>query len=120
MFFNSSKLYIVLNKHNRLGLKKIAQYISFCGYVSSRTNASLFIKKDFKVHVLVLLYVNNKIITGNDEQEIYKLKDELAIRFEMKNLGNLRHFLGLDISMCKKDILVSQGQYAKRSLRTSI
>ncbi|XP_074377149.1 secreted RxLR effector protein 161-like [Apium graveolens] len=54
------------------------------------------------------------IITGNNEQEINKLKDELAIRFEMKNLGELKHFLGLEISRCKEGILVSQGQYAKK------
>ena len=65
---------------------KIAQYLSFCDYSSSSADASLFIKKDSKVRVLVLLYVDDMIITGNDEQEINRLKDELAIRFEMKNL----------------------------------
>lgn len=105
-----------LKQAPRAWFGKIAQYLTFCGYASSSADASLFIKKDSKVHVLVLLYVDDMIITGNDEQEINRLKDELAIRFEMKNLGELKHFLGLEVSRCEEGILVSQSQYAKKIL----
>lgn len=34
----------------------------------------------------------------------------------MKNLGELKHFLGLEISSCKEGIFVSQGEYAEKIL----
>ena len=36
---------------------KIADYLQFCGYFASNSNSSLFVKRQSKVHVIVLLYV---------------------------------------------------------------
>ncbi len=38
------------------------------------------------------------------------------MRFEMKNLRELQHFLGLEVSKCKEGIFVSQRSYTKRIL----
>ncbi|KAK8921706.1 hypothetical protein KSP39_PZI020254 [Platanthera zijinensis] len=69
---------------------KIAEYLQFCGYLASDSDSSLFIKKRGELHVLVLLYVDDIIVTGNSEEEVARLRAELAIRFEMKDLGETR------------------------------
>jgi hypothetical protein len=68
----------------------------------------LFVKKQSKVHVIVLLYVDDMIVTSNDDEEIAKLQAKLSIRFEMKDLGELCHFLSLEVSSLKNGIFVSQ------------
>ena len=37
------------------------------------------------------------IITGNNEEEISDLKKKLFMEFEMKNLGNLKYFLWIEV-----------------------
>ncbi|KAK2974150.1 hypothetical protein RJ640_021441 [Escallonia rubra] len=63
------------------------------------------------MHVLVLLYVDDMVVTGDNEQEVSKLIEELAFRFEMENLGRIHHFLGLEVSICKDGIFLSQARY---------
>lgn len=57
------------------------------------------------------------IITISDGQEIIPLKGNLEVRFEMKNLGELHHFLGLEFSRYEEGIFVSQENYAKGVLQ---
>ena len=46
---------------------------------------------------ILLLYVDDMIITGNDNAEKNRLQDALAVRFEMKSLGEVSCFLGLEV-----------------------
>lgn len=93
---------------------KIAEYLQFCGYLASDSDSSLFVKKQGTLHMIVLLYVDDMIITGNNEQEVAKLRAELSIRFEMKDLGELSHFLGLEVKYVKDGIFLSQESYARK------
>ncbi|KAL0383146.1 UNVERIFIED_CONTAM: Retrovirus-related Pol polyprotein from transposon TNT 1-94 [Sesamum calycinum] len=75
----------------------------------STSYSSLFINIESDMHLLVLLYVDDMIITSNDEAEISTLKNNLSVRFEIKNLGEVSCFLGqrqkdqmLDISSPKE------------------
>nr|GEZ84902.1 putative reverse transcriptase, RNA-dependent DNA polymerase [Tanacetum cinerariifolium] len=51
------------------------------------------------------------IITGNDESEIKKLKEGLCAEFEMKDLGNLRYFLGIEVMRSPQEIFICQKKY---------
>jgi hypothetical protein len=48
--------------------------------------------------ILLLLYVNDMIITGDDTVGIHNLQNFLCQQFEMKDLGSLSYFLGLKVS----------------------
>ena len=51
------------------------------------------------------------ILTGNDHVEIEALKKILAKEFEVKDLGALRYFPGMQIARNKNGISVSQRKY---------
>lgn len=51
------------------------------------------------------------IITGDDEAEICGLKQCLSNTFEIKDLGQLRYFLGIEVAMSSKRIVLSQRRY---------
>ena len=57
------------------------------------------------------MYVDDIIVTGNDVGEIESIKSKLSLDFEMKDLGNLRYFLKIEIARNKNGILVSQIKY---------
>ena len=60
----------------------------------------------------LLVYVNDIILTGDDFEELEKLKDLLAGEFEIKDLGQLRYFLGNEVTRSKRGIVVSQRKNA--------
>nr|GEX91706.1 putative reverse transcriptase, RNA-dependent DNA polymerase [Tanacetum cinerariifolium]GEX99045.1 putative reverse transcriptase, RNA-dependent DNA polymerase [Tanacetum cinerariifolium] len=51
------------------------------------------------------------VITGNDEEEIKRLKEGLFREFEMKDLENLKYFLGIEVLMSPKGIFICQKKY---------
>ncbi|KAI3467639.1 hypothetical protein Pfo_024302, partial [Paulownia fortunei] len=72
----------------------------------------MFIKHsgDGKVIVLVV-YVDDFILTGDDQREMNRLKASLAIEVEIKDLGSLKYFIGMEVARSKKGIVVSQRKY---------
>lgn len=63
-----------------------------------------------KISILIV-YVDDIILTGNDVMEMSKLKESLASAFEIKDLGPLRYFLGMEVARSRKGIVVSQRKY---------
>ena len=67
--------------------------------------------------MVVSLYVDDLIFTGNDLELLNGLKLSMMNEFEMTDLGKLHHFLGIEVSQSKKGIFISQESYAKEVLK---
>ena len=61
---------------------------------------------------MLLLYVDDMIITGDDLSGIQELKDFLSQQFEMKDLGHLTYFLSLEITHSTYGLYITQAKYA--------
>ena len=59
----------------------------------------------------LIIYVDDMIVTGNDQDEIFSLQQYLAFEFEMKQLGNLKYFLGIEVARSKHGIFLCQRKY---------
>jgi hypothetical protein len=66
------------------------------GFATSKADSSLFIRKTRLGPISILLYVDDLVITGADLEEINRVKHQLAASFEMKDLGDLHYFLGIE------------------------
>lgn len=95
---------------------KVAQYFIFCGFKVADADSSLFVKLESDLRLLALLYVDDIIITGDNVEEISQLRDDISIRFEMKNLGEVECFLGLEVLKLDRGYFISQSRYAKNLL----
>ena len=68
------------------------------GFVQSHLDYSLFIKRTGESLVVILVYVDDMMITGNDLSLIKDTKGILLNTFKMKDLGDLRYFLGIEFA----------------------
>ena len=65
------------------------------GFTRSNADSSLFVKLTPKVKLMVLIYVDDLIIVGNDDKAISHLKTTLQQHFPITDLGALKYFLGI-------------------------
>ena len=81
------------------------------GYTVSLYDSALFLRRIDKGTILLLLYVDDMIVTGDDLSGIQELKDFLSHQFEMKDLGHLSYFLGLEITHYTDGLYITQAKY---------
>jgi len=66
--------------------------------------------------LIIVSYVDDLILTG-DEQLISSCKKDLAREFEMKDMGLMHYFLGLEVWQSDGELFVSQGKYVIEKLQ---
>jgi hypothetical protein len=87
-----------LKQAPRAWYEKIDSLFLQQGFMRSKSDQNLYIKFDEQGYiVLISLYVDDLIITGNIEKLIDEIKEQLSKVFEMKDLGELHHCLGLEV-----------------------
>ncbi|XP_021735713.1 uncharacterized protein LOC110702318 [Chenopodium quinoa] len=60
---------------------------------------------------MILVYVDDLIVAGNDMKEINEAKMFLASQFNMKDMGELRYFLGIEVDRSEQGMFLSQRKY---------
>ncbi|GJW88635.1 ribonuclease H-like domain-containing protein [Tanacetum coccineum] len=81
------------------------------GFKQSKFNYSLYIKQTDKVFIALLIYVDDIVITGNDQSEIDAFKMFLSSKFLIKYLGLLKYFLGIEVLKNDQGICMTQRKY---------
>ncbi|CAL2278094.1 unnamed protein product [Prunus armeniaca] len=82
------------------------------GFQSSQADSSLFIKTSGASLVLVLVYVDDILVTGNCNIDCTSLISHLSAKFPVKDLGPLHYFLGLEVTRSAQSMFLSQTKYA--------
>ncbi|XP_028124053.1 uncharacterized protein LOC114321104 [Camellia sinensis] len=100
-----------LKQAPRAWFAKFSSTIHDFGFSSSAYDSALFIRKTECGTILLFLYVDDMIITGDDTVGISSLKQFLSRQFEMKDLGLLSYFLNLEISHDPSSYFLSQAKY---------
>lgn len=96
---------------------KLSSVLKKVDFVQSKADSSLFTKQVDGTIVVILAYVDDLIVTGNDLQAMEKAKEFLKSQFNMKDLGDLRYFLGIEVDRTEHGIFLSQRKYVTDLLR---
>ncbi|MCO5577000.1 hypothetical protein L7F22_030821 [Adiantum nelumboides] len=78
--------------------QKLDTFMWFQGFMRSETDHCLYTKRMTNGSLQILiLYVDNMLIVGKDKHNVDALKGKLSDTFDMKNLGDASHILGMRI-----------------------
>jgi len=100
-----------LHQASRQWYFKLSQFLISHGYHYSQSDHSLFIKSSGDHITVLLIYVDDVVLAGDNVQEISNITDQLHKHFHIKNLGNLTYFLGLEVARSRHGIHLSQRKY---------
>ena len=78
------------------------------GFTSSPHDIALFIRRSSAGITFILLYVEDMIINRNDSVGIRSLQHFLSQHFEIKYLGTLSYFFGLEVTSSSVGYYLSQ------------
>lgn len=67
------------------------------GFVVGKADHSLFTKKTDAGLVVLVIYVDGLIITGDDDTGIQNVMAVLKTKFDMKDLGEMKFFLCIEV-----------------------
>ena len=91
--------------------ERFASVVTAAGFLSNAHYPALFVHLSARGRTLLLLYVDDMIITGDDFEYIAFVKARLNEQFLMSNLGPLRYFLGIEVSSTSDGFSISQEKY---------
>ncbi|KAK8951274.1 hypothetical protein KSP39_PZI003194 [Platanthera zijinensis] len=100
-----------LKQSSRTWFGRFSSAMKKYGYHQSNSDHTLFLKHRQGKITALIVYVDDMIITGDDTDEILRLQKQLSTEFEMKNLGGLKYFLGIEVARSRKGIFLSQRKY---------
>jgi hypothetical protein len=90
---------------------KIDNFPMSLGFTKSKIDSNLYFKVMNDDPIIFLLYVDDLFLTG-EQNLITDCKKKLTTEFEMKCLGMMNYFLGLEVWQIPKNIFLNQGKYA--------
>ena len=107
-----------LKQASRQWFEKFSSTILQMGFVQSKSDYSLFTHTQGASFTVLLVYVDDILLTGNNVACVNNLKKVLDNKFGLKDLGSLRYFLVLEVARTDEGISLNQRKYALESLKT--
>ncbi|KAM0059843.1 putative RNA-directed DNA polymerase [Helianthus debilis subsp. tardiflorus] len=101
-----------LKQAPRAWFQRLSSFLLNRGFQNSRADTSLFIYNRQGILIYLLVYVDDIIITGNNENFINNFTSCLNKEFKIKDLGSLNFFLGLEVHHTKSGLFLNQSKYA--------
>lgn len=78
---------------------ELQTFLINAGFKNSVSDTSLFILKRARAVVYILVYVDDILVTGNDNMLIKMTLDAIANRFSIKDHEELHYFLGIEVNV---------------------
>jgi Reverse transcriptase (RNA-dependent DNA polymerase) len=100
-----------LKQSPRVWYEILSYFLTSCNFKVSSFDSSLFTRHNTNGTTVILVYVDDIIITDNNSREIDCIKNDLKQKFKIKDLGKLTYFLGIEITHSQKKLFISQRKY---------
>lgn len=108
-----------LKQASRMWNERFHTFVTKLGFRRSEYDYCFYIDESKQAKMYILLYVDDLLLVGNDLEQINSTKSRLSTEFEMKDLGELGHFLGMNIerNKSKGTLCINQNSYLRNVLR---
>ena len=100
-----------LKQAPRVWFEKFRSTLLAFSFTQSQYDSSLFLQRTSKGLVVLLVYVDDIVITGSDMEAISTLQKLLHSTFHMTYLGPLTYFLGFEVHHRPQGIFLNQHKY---------
>ncbi|WZZ85883.1 hypothetical protein YC2023_114462 [Brassica napus] len=118
--FKLSKALYGLRQAPRAWNTKLDQILKRLGFKKCSKESSVYQKESGGKLLIVAIYVDDLIVTGNSAKEINDFKKDMSKNFEMSDLGLLTYYLGLEVRQNSDCIMINQEAYARRILKDAV
>ncbi|GAA0139391.1 transmembrane signal receptor [Lithospermum erythrorhizon] len=107
-----------LKQAPRAWYSKIESHFGREGFQKCSSEQTLFTKKNAVGKIIIVsIYVDDLIYTGDDEKMMAEFKASMLERFDMTDLGIMSYFLGIEVIQNQQGIFIGQRQYAEVVLK---
>ena len=106
-----------LKQAPRAWFSRIESYFKKEGFKKEDSEQTLFTKVEQGKYLIISLYVDDLIFTGDDERMISDFKSSMMREFEMIDLGKMRYLLGIEVMQFDGGIFICQAKYVVDVLR---
>jgi len=100
-----------LKQASRKWYDKLTSIVLKHQYIQAHSDHSLFTKKTGTSYTILLIYVDDIILAGDSLEEFQSIKSILDTLFKIKDLGQLKFFLGLEVAHSQHGISLCQKKY---------
>ena len=101
-----------LKQAPRAWFKRFIFHLIHLGFQASFADSTLFIFHSKSTIIYLLLYMDDIILIGNNSRHVSSLVTALSSVFDLKDLGDLNYFLGIQISRTSFGLTLTQSKYA--------
>lgn len=105
-----------LKQAARVWNEQLDVFLYDCGFTRSNAEPCLYIKQEEGKIVYIIIYVDDLLIAGRNEEEIQLIADKLNKHFQLSDLGVLKHYLGIQIEKEKDVFHINQEKYIEKIL----
>lgn len=100
-----------LKQAPRAWYKELSNFLLQFGFVNTLSNPSIFVYTNNSCLIYFLVYVDDLIVTGNNDKFILEFIVKLATKFSYKELGDLSYFLGIEVLQKSDGMFLTQRKY---------
>lgn len=98
---------------------KFSSFLLEFGFLCNTGDPSLFVYLKGKDVMFLLLYVDDMVLTGNNQELLKQLLNSLKQQFRMKDMGPLSYFLGIQAQFTPTGLFLNQAKYATDLLQAA-
>lgn len=111
------KAHYGLKQAPRAWYERLHSYLIKIGFIRTSEDSNVYLKIEKDDRLLIAeVFVDDIIFYGNDEMSI-AFADEMRIEFEMLMFGEIKFFIGLQISQLNDGIYINQTKYVREVLK---
>lgn len=93
--FRLEKAIYGLNQEPKAWFQRFSETLLHLGFSSSHANSSLFVRWHKGEIVILLVYVNDILITRNNIMIMQTIISQWSTQFALKDMGSLQFFFGI-------------------------